>query len=198
MLEHLIISVVYSNPLSFTYFLKHVHELRSRVDRSNYFPTIHRDPDSKITHRLQNVSSETKEASKTSGGADNGTVGTGAEGWLGDSWGGRADWSNWGDRDGVVGVCWNRRLGAGLADHNWGNLDWLGDSARAVGDCQGGGLSDGVGLVIEGQGSGLWAVGGVGGVDLSNIGNVAVGSDSGHEGSGDGSVRELHLDGGVF
>lgn len=152
----------------------------------------------KRTHRLQNVSSETKEASKTSGGADNGAVGTGAERRLGDSWGSRADWSNWGDRDGVVGVRWNRRLGAGLTDHNWGNLDWLGDSARAVSDGQGGGLSDGVGLVIEGQGSGLWAVGGVGGVDLSDIGDVAVGSDGSHKGGGDGSVRELHLDGWIF
>lgn len=195
MLKHLIISVVYSNPLSFTCFLKYVHELRSSVDRSSYFPTIHRDPYSKRTHRLQDVSSKTKEASKTSGGADNGTVSTSAERWLGDSWAGSADWNNWVGRGSVVGVCWSRSLGAGLADHNWGNLDWLCDSARAVGDGQGGGLSDCVGLVVEGHGSGLRAVGGVGGVNLSDIGDVAVGSDSGHEGSGDGSVRELHLDG---
>ena len=56
-------------------------------------------------------------------------------------------------------------------------------------------LGDGVGLVVVGQGGGRWAVGGVGSVDLSNPGGVAEGSDGGHEGSGNGGVRELHLDG---
>lgn len=32
-------------------------------------------------------------------------------------------------------------------------------------------------------------------MDLSHVGDVAGGSDGGHEGSGDGGVRELHLDG---
>jgi len=56
-------------------------------------------------------------------------------------------------------------------------------------------LSDGVGLGVQGQDGGLRAVGGEGGDDLSNVGDVAGGSDGGHEGSDDGGVRELHLDG---
>lgn len=56
-------------------------------------------------------------------------------------------------------------------------------------------LSDGVGLGVQGQDGGLWAVGGQGGDDLSNVGDVAGSSDGGHEGSGDGGDRELHLDG---
>jgi hypothetical protein len=82
----------------------------------------------------------------------------------------------------------------GVADDNWGHGDWLGDGARAVGDGEGGGLSDGVGLVVVGQGGGSRAVGGVSSDDLGNVGDVAVGSDGGHEGSGDGGGGELHLD----
>lgn len=158
---------------------------------------MHRDLGAQGTHRLQDVSSETKKASKASGGANNGAVGTGAERWLGDGWGSRANWSNWGGWNGGVGVGWDRGRWAGGALDNWGNRDWLGDGARAVGDGQGGGLSDSVGLVVEGQGGGLWAEGGVVGVDLSDPGDVA-GSDGGHEGSGDGGVGELHLDGNYF
>lgn len=58
-------------------------------------------------------------------------------------------------------------------------------------------LSDGVGLAVEGQGGGLWAVGGVGGVDLSDPGDIAGGSSGGHEGGGNGGVGELHVDGWV-
>lgn len=89
--------------------------------------------------------------------------------------------------------CRNESL-PGAADDNWGHVDWLGDGARAVGDGEGGGLSDGVGLVVVGQGGGLRAVGGVLGEDLSDVGDVAVGSDGGHEGSGDGGGGELHLE----
>lgn len=76
-----------------------------------------------------------------------------------------------------------------------GGDDGLGDGARAVGDGQGGGLSDGVGLVAVGDLSGLRAVGDVGGDDLSDDGHVAVGvgRDAGNGKSGDGG--ELHLDG---
>lgn len=156
---------------------------------------VHRDLGAKGTHRLQNVSSKAEETSKTGSGANNGAVGTSAEWWLRDSWGSRADRSNWGDRDGAVNKGWGSWLGAGVADNDWGNRDWLGDGARAVGDGEGGGLSDGVGLAVEGQGGGLWAVGGVGGVDLSDPGDVAGGSSGGHEGGGNGGVGELHVDG---
>lgn len=64
----------------------------------------------------------------------------------------------------------------------------------AVGDGEGGGLGDGVGLVVVGQGGGLRAVGGVVDDDLGDPGDVAVGSDGGHEGSGDGGDGELHLE----
>lgn len=45
----------------------------------------------------------------------------------------------------------------------------LGDCARAVGDGEGGGLSDGVGLVAVGESGRLRAVGGDGGEDLSGV-----------------------------
>jgi len=109
-------------------------------------------------------------------------------GWSdGANWGVGNDWLNgsWGswDGNGGVDVGWSR----------WLDLNWLGDSAWAVGDGEGGGLSDGVGNIVEGQGGGLWAVGGVGGKDLSNVGNVAVGSDGGHKGGGNGGDGELHV-----
>lgn len=150
---------------------------------------MHRDSGAKGTHRLQNVSSEAEETSETSGGPGSGAVGSTSEGWLGDNWGDGADsgggWSNLGNNwDGGVDIDWGR----------WLN-NWLGDGAWAVRDGEGGGLGDGVGDTVEAQGGWAWAVSGVGGVDLSNIGDVAGGSDGGHEGSGDGGVRELHLDG---
>lgn len=48
----------------------------------------------------------------------------------------------------------------------------LGDGAWAVGDGQSGGSRDGVGQVVHGEGSGVWAVGGVGPDNLS--GHVGV------------------------
>lgn len=161
----------------------------------------------KETHRLQNVSSEAEKTGKAGGGASGGAVGgTGEGSWLGGHWGDGADsdggwdnggwdaggwdnwdngsWGGWDSWDGGVDVDWGR----------WLNDNWLGDGAWAVGDGQGGGLSDGVGNAVEAQGGGLWAVGGEGSVDLSDPGDVAVGSDGGHKGGGNGGDGELHLD----
>jgi len=149
-------------------------------------------------HRLQDVSSEAEETSEASGGADNGAVGGALERSAGCLSGLGANWDDWDNggasRGGGVDVGGGSWLGAGVADDNWGHGDWLGDGARAVGDGEGGGLSDGVGLVVVGQGGGSRAVGGVSSDDLGNVGDVAVGSDGGHEGSGDGGGGELHLD----
>jgi len=49
----------------------------------------------------------------------------------------------------------------------------VGDGARAVGDGEGGGLSDGVGLAVVHKSGGLGAVGGQSGDDLSNVGGLS-------------------------
>jgi len=92
----------------------------------------------------------------------------------------------------------------------WGNYacggHWLDDGARAVGDSQGGGLSDGVGDAVVGQGGGIWAVGGVGGDNIGDIVNNHAagvvgwvdrvgGRGSGYESGNSGDGGELHLDG---
>ena len=56
-------------------------------------------------------------------------------------------------------------------------------------------LSDGVGNIVVGQGGWLRAVGGVLGEDLSNVGNVRVGGNSGGHDGGDGEGGELHFGG---
>jgi hypothetical protein len=86
--------------------------------------------------------------------------------------------------------------GAVVADNRGGHDDGLGDGARAVSDGQGGGLSDGVGLVAVDDLSGTGAVGGVSSNDLSGVGNVlGVGSNAGSESD---SSSELHFDGWVL
>jgi hypothetical protein len=88
------------------------------------------------------------------------------------------------------------RLRAVVADNSGGGEDGLGDGARAVSDGQGGGLSDGVGLVAVDDLSGTGAVGGVSSNDLSGVGNVlGVGSNAGSESEGS---SELHFDGWVL
>jgi hypothetical protein len=100
---------------------------------------------------------------------------------------------------GVSGVAGLARLltsGAVVADNSGGGEDGLGDGARAVSDGQGGGLSDGVGLVAVDDLSGTGAVGGVSSNDLSGVGNVlGVGSNAGSESEGS---SELHFDGWVL
>ena len=62
---------------------------------------------------------------------------------------------------------------------------------------QGGGLSDSVGGLSEGDGGSLWAVGGVCGNDVSGVdnGSVGPGRDGSCCSSNGGEGRELHLDG---
>lgn len=83
-------------------------------------------------------------------------------------------------------------VGGGAGDRGVGG-DGLGQGARAVGDRQGGGLGDRVGLAVVGQGGGLRAVGSQGSDDLGGVGHVAS-RDGGGQGE-DGSDRELHFDG---
>lgn len=152
---------------------------------------MHRDSGAKGTHRLQDVSSETEKASEASSGASSGAVGGTGEGrWLAGDWGDGADWGSGGWDD------WSNNWDSGV-DVDWSSWDnWLGDGAWAVGDGESGGLSDGVGNIVEGQGGWPRAVGGEGSVDLSDPGDVASsGSDGSHKGGGDGGDRELHLDG---
>lgn len=88
------------------------------------------------------------------------------------------------------------RLGAVVADNSGGGKDGLGDGARAVSDGQGGGLSDGVGLVAVNDLSGTGAVGGVSSNDLGGVGNVlGVGGNASSESE---SSSELHFDGWGF
>lgn len=81
--------------------------------------------------------------------------------------------------------------GAGGDDRG---VDWLGDGARAVGDGEGGGLSDGVGLAVVGDLGGSRAVGGELSDDLSHVGSVGVGLGNGSEASGSSSDDETHVD----
>ena len=83
-----------------------------------------------------------------------------------------------------------------VADNGGGGEDGLGDGARAVSDGQGGGLSDGVGLVAVNDLSGTGAVGGVSSNDLGGVGNVlGVGGNASSESE---SSSELHFEGWVF
>jgi hypothetical protein len=79
----------------------------------------------------------------------------------------------------------------------------LGDCARAVGDGEGGGLSDGVSLVAVSKSGGLRAVGGDGSHDLGGVlSTVTVGGvvrrgigSSDEEASSSSSLEERHFDG---
>jgi len=108
-------------------------------------------------------------------------------------WSTGVDWSDtrlaWSD----AGV--NRDRGGG--DNS--GADGLGDRAWAVGDSQGGGLSDGVGDTTVGDLSGFRAVGGVGSYNLSRVDWASVvapgiGASDESGGSGDSS-GETHVDG---
>jgi len=155
--------------------------------------------------RLQKEGGETEEASKASARDSHrlaGTVGSdGARGGGSGSGGDRADST---DGGGWVGSNWGAGVGvdrssgwgsAGVADHRAGDVDWLADGARAVGDGQSGGLSDSVGLAVVAELRGLRAVGGHLSDDLGRVAHVAIGgSRSGGEGE-DRDGRELHVDG---
>jgi hypothetical protein len=89
----------------------------------------------------------------------------------------------------------------GDARGDGGNVDGLGQSARAVGDGQAGGLGDGVGDISVNNLSCGRAVGDIGSDDLGGVlsstvgGAVVGGRDTGHEGSGSSEERETHVDG---
>jgi len=81
----------------------------------------------------------------------------------------------------------------GVADDRGDGGNGLLNGARAVGDSESSGLGDGVSVVVVDDRGRLRAVGGVGGNDLSDVGDVAVGRGAGGEGKS--SSEELHFDG---
>ncbi|MCQ9255619.1 hypothetical protein NQ103_09160 [Vibrio parahaemolyticus] len=80
----------------------------------------------------------------------------------------------------------------------------LGEGARAVGDGEGGGLGDGVSLVVDNDGGGSRAVGGVGSDDLGGPDNLAANGGGGvlvsgsKADEGSGGNEELHFESLVF
>jgi len=154
--------------------------------------------------RLQEESGNGEKASEASARDSDGLVTTvgddTAGGWGADGSGGAAS-ANWvgggGDRvdgSGRVDVGW-RADSRGGAGHGAGGVHWLGDGVGTGGQGHGAGSSDGVGLAVVADLSGLRAVGNVGRGDLGSVANsvIASGSDGGREGK-DGD-RELHVDG---
>lgn len=137
---------------------------------------------------------------RATGGGSNGLAGVAALTTVG---AGRVDGDEGGVAaavDGLTGLAGVTGLAslvgrgrAVVADNSGGGQDGLGDGARAVSDGQGGGLSDGVGLVAVNDLSRTGAVGGVSSNDLGGVGDVlGVGSDAGSESE---SSNELHVDG---
>jgi len=171
-----------------------------------------------LTH-LQEVSDGPNETGQ--GTTCNGSLVGGAGKWRGGWCAGRCWLGGVGNRhgrlggwDGAIGVDrgvaggrsvvgrsgsgWDR---AALSGADSGREDSgvdLGASARAVGDCQSGGLGHSVGLVALHNGSGQWAVGGVrsdnlsGGVLSTILDDTGRGTSNDREDSGDGS--ETHFD----
>jgi len=148
-------------------------------------------------HPLQDIGSKAEETGKAGSRAGNGAVcgtsessstslgGGGASGSSLGSWGGSSD--------GGVDVNW----GLSRDDSRW-DRGQLAHSAWAVGDGQSLGLGSSVRNTIEGECSRRRAHGGedsdhVGDPD-STCGGVGGSRSAGHEGSGGGSVGELHVD----
>jgi len=148
--------------------------------------------------RLQDVGDETEDSSKTSTGGSDGLVGSTSE-----SGNGRSDRSasascvDRGDAGGGVAVG-SGSVHWGASRARSGGVDGLGDCARAVGDGQGGGLGDGVGLAVVGDLSRGRADRGVGGHNLRDIGRgsggVAVTSGSAGDEGSSSSDSEAHFD----
>jgi len=172
------------------------------------------------TSRLQNVSSKTEDGSETGTGSSESLVGSTSEG--GDRRSVCTSASGSLSRRSVCrsagidigravrrgAVCWGTGVdggGAGVSNRGAGargddsGADGLGDRAWAVGDGQGGGLSDSVGDTTVGDLSGLRAVGGVGSHNLSRVdwaGVVAPGIGASDESGGSSdSSGETHVDG---
>jgi len=145
---------------------------------------------------LQDVSSEAEETSEGSTGESHGLVAG-----VGLNWGGGwlAGWDSGGSDlsgDGGIWVDWN--VGWWWCNYARGG-NWLDNGAWAVGDGQGGGLSDSVGLLAVDHSGWVWAVGGVRSDDLSGVdwGGAIVVSTSrgGSNESCEGDDGVLHLDG---
>lgn len=133
--------------------------------------------------QLQEISGNTDQSSE-SATEDCGLVGNGTTlRWGRNWWGGNVGGNGWVIDDWVLGW-WSWRSVSGDSDVGvgWG-VSWLVASTRAlglgdgcvgvstgawaVGDGQGSGLSDGVGVVVLHNGGWVWAVGGVFSDDLS-------------------------------
>jgi len=131
---------------------------------------------------LQEESSDTKETDK--GASGDSEVGSATS----------ESWRDWGNRGGDIagGSHWRCRHGGNRgtlsADRHAGGVDRSDASARAVGDSQGGSLSDGVGNTTLDDAGGAWAVGGVLSHDISDIadggGGVLPGGNASREGEG--------------
>jgi hypothetical protein len=156
---------------------------------------------------LQDESSETDDTGEASAREGHGLASTGRRGRSGGLLGGRDDTTGWGrsgDLGGGLGRGRNldagrRSLAAGRGRSGAvsGGDHRLGDGARAVGDGQGGGLGDGVGLGAVDDLGGTRAVGHDlvdGGGGVGHVAVVASGSDA-DGGDGKGGDGELHLDG---
>ena len=102
--------------------------------------------------RLQSVSGETHDGSKTSRDGES-TSGTSESSWV--SSGGRASTSCVGCAGGNSGGS----VGVAAAGGGSDPRDRLGDRARAVSDGKGGGLGDGVGLAVVDKSGGCRAGG---------------------------------------
>lgn len=129
------------------------------------------------------------------GGAGWDSWGSGVTGWVRGNWG-AASWDGWGSGRGSASWGrWGGSWGRWGSSRGRGAVDWLADGARAVGDGQGGGRADGVGVAAVGDGGGGRAVGGVGGDDLGGVdwrlGGAGVGRGAGgnRRGVGRNGVR---------
>jgi len=138
--------------------------------------------------RLQEVSSNAKETTKSGSGASNGLVtSTGEWGGLSGRWDNGADCGGWGDN-------WHDSSGINMWDYG-GDSRLEADSAWAVGDGDCLGSSGSVGLAVEGERSGEWADGGENIDGLGNPGLVGPGGGGSSQRSNDGELCELHFDG---
>jgi len=134
---------------------------------------------------LEDEGSDGEDTGETSAREGHGLASTGGD-RAGLGWGG-AGVAAGGLDGGGVGVA----AGAGNGRDSG---DRLGDGARAVGDGESGGLSDGVDGTTVGDLSGDWAVGGQSSDDLGNVGHVGPGVDA--SGESENSSSGLHFDGG--
>lgn len=150
-----------------------------------------RDSDAKGVHRLQEVSGNTEETTKGSGGASDGLVGSAGEGGrLGRR---RGHGGTSGGSSGLNRDNWDRGVGVGW---DYRGDSWLeANSAWAVGNGDRLRGSGSVGDTVVGQGGGLGADGGEDVNGGGDPGLVAPGGGSSGQRGNDGELGELHFDG---